>query len=110
MSAFRIMWLMVMFDLPTQSKKDRKLYRWFTRYIDAQGYVRLQYSVYAKVFNSLESANHGKKRLRNFLERNIKRGNVRMILFTDAQFARMEIVIGEQSLQEEVTQKSLFDF
>ena len=33
-----------------------------------------------------------------------------MILFTDAQFARMEIVVGEQSLQEEVTQKSLFDF
>ena len=101
---------MVMFDLPTQTKKDRKRYRWFARHIDAEGYVRLQYSVYAKVFNSLEAANHGKKRLRRFLEVNVKKGNVRMILFTDAQFARMEVVVGEQSLQEKATQKTLFDF
>jgi CRISPR-associated protein Cas2 len=110
MSAFRIMWVMVMFDLPTRTKRDRKRYRWFANYIDAQGYIRLQYSVYAKVFNSLESANRGKRRLRRFLDINVKQGNVRMILFTDAQFAKMEVVVGEQSLQEEATQKTLFDF
>ncbi len=110
MSAFRIMWLVVMFDLPTKSKKDRKHYRWLSRYLDKEGFIRLQYSVYAKVFNSLQSANHGKKRLREFLRVNIKRGNVRMLLFTDAQFGKMEIVVGEQSYQEEIAQPSLFDF
>ena len=110
MSAFRIMWLVVMFDLPTQTKKDRKRYRWFSRHLDAQAYVRLQYSVYAKVFNSLESANHGKKRLRNFLKTNIKKGNVRILMFTDAQFGKMEIIVGEQSVQEKISQPTLFDF
>ena len=110
MSAFRIMWLVVMFDLPTQTKKDRKRYRWFSRYLDKQGYLRLQYSIYAKVFNSLESANHGKKRLKEFLSVNVKKGNVRMLLFTDAQFGRMEIIVGEQSTQEEISQPTLFDF
>ncbi|ADV46722.1 CRISPR-associated endonuclease Cas2 [Nitratifractor salsuginis] len=104
------MWLVVMFDLPTQSKKDRKRYRWLSRYLDKQGFIRLQYSVYAKVFNSLQSANHGKKRMKEFLHINVKKGNVRMLLFTDAQFGKMEIVVGEQSSQEEITQPTLFDF
>lgn len=110
MSAFKIMWLVVMFDLPTQTKKDRKRYRWLSRYLDAQSYVRLQYSIYAKVFNSLGSANNGKRRLRNFVETNIKKGNVRMLLFTDTQFGKMEIIVGESSMQEEIAQPSLFDF
>ncbi len=104
------MWLVVMFDLPTQTKKDRKRYRWLSQYLDKEGFVRLQYSVYAKVFNSIQSANHGKKRLREFLAVNVKKGNVRMLLFTDAQFGKMEIVVGEQSIQEEVVQPTLFDF
>lgn len=103
------MWLVVMFDLPTRTKKDRKRYRWLSRYLDAESYVRMQYSVYAKVFNSVESANYGKKRLRNFLKINVKKGNVRLLMFTDAQFGKMEIIIGEQSSQEEIMQPSLFD-
>jgi len=110
MSAFRLMWLVVMFDLPTQTKKDRKRYRWFARHLDAESYVRLQYSVYAKVFNSVGSANNGKRRLRNFVQTNVKKGNVRMLLFTDAQFGKMEIIVGESSTQEEIVQPSLFDF
>ncbi len=110
MSAFKIMWLVVMFDLPAQTKKERKRYRWLFRHLDAQSYVRLQYSVYAKVFSSLESANHGKKRLKNFVQTNIKKGNIRMIMLTDAQFGKMELLIGEQSTQETVAQPSLFDF
>ena len=110
MSAFRTMWLVVMFDLPTQTKRDRKRYRWFSRYLDAEAYIRLQYSIYAKVFNSVESANHGKKRLRNFLQTNVKKGNVRILMFTDAQFGKMEIIVGEQSTQEQISQPTLFDF
>ena len=110
MSAFRIMWLVVMFDLPTRTKKDRKRYHWLSKYLDGESYIRLQYSVYAKVFNSLGSANHGKRRLRDFVQTNIKRGNVRMLLFTDAQFGKMEIIVGESSTQEEIVQPSLFDF
>jgi len=104
------MWVIVMFDLPTRTPKDRKRYRWFSNHLDVEGYFRLQYSVYAKTFNSLTSANHGKKRLRNFVKSNIKKGNVRMLMFTDAQFARMEHIVGEVSLEEDVAQKTLFDF
>lgn len=110
MSAFRIMWIVVMFDLPTQTKKDKKRYRWLSDFLAKESYMRLQYSVYAKVFSSVESANHGKKRFKEFLKINIKKGNVRFLMFTDVQFGKMEIMIGEQSKQEEVIQLTLFDF
>ena len=110
MSAFRIMWVVVMFDLPTQTKKERKRYRWLSQYLEKETYVRLQYSVYAKVFSSVESANSGKKRFKEFLKTNVKKGNVRFLMFTDSQFAKMEVVIGEPSQEEEFTQLSLFDF
>jgi len=110
MSAFRIMWVVVMFDLPTKSKKDRKRYRWLSQYLEKETYVRLQYSVYAKVFSSVESAVSGKKRFKEFLEINVKKGNVRFLMFTDSQFAKMEVIIGEPSKDEEVTQLTLFDF
>lgn len=104
------MWLVVMFDLPTQTKKERKRYRWFVNFLDKEAYIRLQYSVYAKVFNSLESANYGKKRLKEFLDINVKKGNVRIILFTDSQFGKMEIIVGESTPQQEQAERSLFDF
>ena len=110
MSAFKIMWLIVMFDLPTQTKKDRKRYRWFVNFLDKQGFLRLQYSVYAKVFNSYESAMHGKKRIKEFLHLNIKHGNVRLMMLTDAQFGKMELIVGAPTKQEEIAQPSLFDF
>ena len=110
MSAYRIMWLIVMFDLPTKTAKERKQYRWLSKYLESKTYIRLQYSVYAKVFNSVQSANYGKKRLKEFLRTNVKNGNVRILMFTDAQFGKMEIIIGEKSTQEEISQKTLFDF
>jgi len=110
MSAYRIMWLMVMFDLPTKTKKDKKAYHWFHDELEKEGYMMLQYSVYAKVFASSESANYGKKRLKEFVDKNLKHGNVRLLAFTDKQFSNMEIIIGEQSTEEENEPKQLLLF
>ncbi|WP_457596893.1 CRISPR-associated endonuclease Cas2 [Hydrogenimonas sp.] len=110
MSAFRIMWLLVMFDLPTSTKKERRRYRWFVDFLEKEGYTRIQYSIYAKVFNSYASSQHGKRRLKEFLHMNVKSGNVRLLLFTDKQFSQIELVVGEPSEQEKSVQLTLFDF
>ncbi len=104
------MWLMIMFDLPTTTKKDRKRYQWFHKELEKEGYMMLQYSVYGKIFSSSDSANYGKKRIKDFVERNIKHGNIRMLLFTDKQFANMEIIIGQESIEEENEPKQLLLF
>ncbi len=110
MSAFRIMWLMLMFDLPTKTKKQRKKYHWFHQKLEKEGYTMIQYSVYGKIFSSVESANLGKKRIKDFIKTNIKNGNIRILMFTDKQFAAMDIIIGKKSTEEKNEPKQLLLF
>jgi CRISPR-associated protein Cas2 len=110
MSAFKTMWLMIMFDLPTKTKKDKKRYHWFHDELVKEGYIRIQYSIYAKVFASPESAFFGRQRITKFVKINIKKGNIRMIIFTDKQFANMKVLIGEQSEEEQNAPKQLLLF
>jgi len=110
MSSFKIMWLMLMFDLPTSHKKDRKRYQWFHKELEREGYIMIQYSVYGKIFSSSESALYGKKRIKEFIDKNVKHGNIRILIFTDKQFANMEIIIGEKIEDEENEPKQLLLF
>lgn len=110
MSAFRIMWLMLMFDMPTKTKKQRKSYHWFHKELEIEGYMMIQYSVYGKIFSSVESANLGKKRIKEFVKKNIKNGNIRILMFTDKQFSAMDILIGEKSIEEDNDPKQLLLF
>jgi len=110
MSAFRIMWVMLMFDLPTKTKKQKKRYHWFHDELEKEGYSMLQYSVYGKIFSSVESANLGKKRIKDFVKTNIKNGNIRLLTFTDKQFASMDIIVGEKTIEEDHEPKQLLLF
>jgi CRISPR-associated protein Cas2 len=104
------MWLMLMFDLPTKTKKLRKKYHWFHDELEKEGFMMIQYSVYGKIFSSPESASYGRKRIKEFIDKNIKHGNIRMIMFTDKQFSNMDIIIGEQSAEEKNEPKQLLLF
>jgi len=104
------MWILLMFDLPTKTKKDKKRYHWFHKELEKEGYKMLQYSVYAKMFSSTDSAKHGKKRIKEFVKKNIKKGNIRLFMFTDKQFGAMEMIIGEVSIEEESERKQLLLF
>lgn len=52
----RIMRLLVMFDLPTGSKRERKSYALFRKFLINDGYHMDQYSVYSRVLLSRDSA------------------------------------------------------
>ncbi|MFT0848962.1 CRISPR-associated endonuclease Cas2 [Actinomycetaceae bacterium L2_0104] len=42
------MWCLVMFDLPTKTAEQRREYSNFRNYLLDNGFVRIQYSVYAR--------------------------------------------------------------
>ncbi len=42
------MWLMAMFDLPVETREQRREYTQFRKLLLAQGFVQLQLSVYAR--------------------------------------------------------------
>ena len=68
LNAYRIMWLLVMFDLPVTTKHERKEAALFPKNLEKDGFAMHQFSVYMRYCASLESANVHIKRVKsNFL-------------------------------------------
>jgi CRISPR-associated protein Cas2 len=85
------MWIMVMFDLPVDTPKARKRYREFLKYLKADGFQRLQFSVYARPCPSEENAEVHRTRVQGGLPPD---GHVRIFTFTDKQFERHQVYWG----------------
>lgn len=88
---YRIMWTMVMFDLPVGTKEMRRDYAQFRKMLLEEGFQQLQYSVYGRCNASEESAAALERRIRKNLPPD---GEVRVLQITDKQFGRMQIFIG----------------
>ena len=94
------MWLMVMFDLPTITKEEKREYTRFRKYLLGEGFIQLQYSVYAKFLASRENS---RKYFHYIQEVVPPGGHVRLLMITDKQFGDMVSLYGRQI--EEVERK-----
>ena len=61
------MWIIVMFDLPTDTKEVRKAYHEFREVLLNDGFTMLQFSVYARHSPSEENAVVHENRVKTFL-------------------------------------------
>jgi CRISPR-associated protein Cas2 len=91
-SAYRIMWTLVMYDLPTETKKDRRLAQLFRKDLIKDGFTMFQFSLYIRHSMSHENADVHKKRVVKNLPEN---GKVGILQITDNQFEGMEIFYGQ---------------
>lgn len=91
LNQYRILWVFVFFDLPTETKKDRKKYAQFRKNLKRDGFSMLQFSIYVRHCNSRENANVHQKRVKSFLP---PKGEVIMFTLTDKQFGMMEFFKG----------------
>lgn len=96
----RFMRIIVLFDLPTLTKTDLRVYRNFVKFLEAEGYIRMQFSVYNKLCINVDSANTNIKRLR---QNKPSKGDVRYMLITENQYQRIEDLNNKKSLQENMT-------
>lgn len=90
-NAYRIMWLFCLFDLPTNTKSQRKRASDFRRYLIEDGFDMMQFSVYKRHCGSIESCNVHIKRIKQHLP---SEGTVSILKFTDKQFGDIETFIG----------------
>jgi len=97
-SGYRCMWILVFFDLPTDSKKARKEYTSFRKSLLEDGFSMMQYSVYYRHCASIENTEVHMKRVRNTVPPD---GEVRILTFTDKQFSRMEVFLGKRRTKTE---------
>lgn len=106
-SEYRIMWVLVLFDLPTDTKKDIKNYNIFRTKLIQDGFTMFQFSIYLRHCASKENAEVHIKRVKNFLP---PKGQVGILSITDKQFGKMELFIGkkETDVQTPYQQLELF--
>jgi len=93
LSGYRAMWLIAMFDLPTDTKKARRDYALFRKALMGDGFTQMQYSVYIRHCASEENATVHIQRVESFLPPD---GEVRLIKITDKQFERMRVFWGKR--------------
>lgn len=87
-NAYRIMWMMVFFDLPTDTKKDRRNAARFRKDLVRDGFTMMQFSVYVRHCSSSENTEVHRKRVLGALP---PMGSVNILTVTDKQFGRMEV-------------------
>lgn len=106
-NAYRIMWVLVFFDLPTETKIQRKIYAKFRKDILADGFSMFQFSIYLRHCPSRENANVHIERTKRILP---AKGHVGIMCITDKQFGMMEIFRGQDQVDtpETVQQLELF--
>lgn len=92
------MWIIVFFDLPTDTKKARKQYTRFRNDLLEDGFAMMQYSVYYRHCASKENTTVHLNRVRASVPPD---GEVRVCQFTDKQFERMEIYRGKRRTRTE---------
>ena len=85
-SEYRIMWVLVFFDLPTETKKERKAAAKFRKLLLEDGFIMFQFSIYMRHCPSAENAETHIKRVKSFLP---DLGQVGILSITDKQFAGM---------------------
>ncbi|WP_191013830.1 CRISPR-associated endonuclease Cas2 [Treponema zioleckii] len=86
-NAYRIMWLFCLFDLPTNTKAQRKRACEFRKKLLEDGYDMMQYSVYKRFCGSNEACEVHIKRIKLWLP---AEGKVSILKFTDKQFGQIE--------------------
>lgn len=94
--SYRYMRVLVFFDLPVLTDKNRKDYRNFRKFLIKSGFIMVQESVYCKLVPNSTMA--------DAVTENIRRnkpgaGLVQLLKVTEKQYSKMEYIVGEKASQ-----------
>lgn len=101
------MWLFCLFDLPTNTKSQRKRASDFRKSLIEDGFEMMQFSVYYRHCASMEDCEKHIVRIRKIIP---YEGKVSILKFTDKQFGDIETYLGKtvEKNKKKVTQFELF--
>lgn len=94
LNRYKYMWIYVMFDLPTATKKQRKSAADFRKMLIKDGFSMLQYSVYIRHCASFANAEVHIKRVKSAVP---NEGIVSVLRITDRQFGDTYTFVGQKS-------------
>lgn len=82
--------ILVFFDLPTETAKDRKNYSQFRKFLIKEGFIMMQESVYVKLVLNNSITNSIKDKIS---KNKPQKGIVQMLIITEKQFNSMEYIV-----------------
>ena len=88
----KFMRVLIFFDLPVKTKEERKKANQFRTALLNDGFYMVQFSLYARICNTIESAKMHEERISKSVP---KYGSVRSLIVTEKQYASMNILVGE---------------
>jgi len=91
---YRFMRILVFFDLPNETAKDKTEYRHFRTFLIKEGFVMMQESVYSKLALNGSTVELVKRHLQNNVP---PKGIVQMLVITERQFADTVYLVGENT-------------
>lgn len=95
------MWILLAFDMPTETKEERKSYRIFRKLLLSLGFTPLQKSLYTHYHETIETANAQKKKIC----KQLPKGSFLISIITDQNFNKMTLV--EDQTPKEMPQPPL---
>lgn len=106
-SQYRTMWILVFYDLPTETKRQIKQNGEFRDKLIQDGFEMFQYSIYIRHCDSVQNTEVHVKRVKNAMP---EYGYVAILRVTDRQFAKIEAYYNKKMEQNENQQNLLFDW
>lgn len=98
------MWVLVMYDLPMVTEKERKIYTRFRKRMLNDGFTLFQFSMYLRHCSSRENADVHITRVKSILP---PEGKVGIFAITDKQFGTIELFNGRARAPEPKGPKQL---
>ena len=104
LNQYRIMWVMVLFDLPTETKADQKRAAKFRSGLLKNGFAMFQFSIYVRHCSSRENADVHIKRVKMLLP---EYGKIGVMCITDKQFGMIELFENRRPKEKEAIPQQL---
>lgn len=90
--SYRYMRIIIMFDLPVLTAKQRKEYTDFRKYLLKNGFMMMQESIYCKL---MQNAVAGDTIIENIKKNKPSEGLVQVLRITEKQYSKIECIVGK---------------
>jgi len=101
------MWMIVLFDLPVRTRKERKAATDFRKALLRNGFSMSQFSVYYRLLSGKEAIESHVSEIRSYLP---KSGKVDILCITDKQYENIVSFSGQSQRKSNKNPSQLFLF
>ena len=89
--------MIVFFDLPVVTTKERKVATKFRNFLLKDGYHMIQWSVYSRLCNGTDAVATHQQRLKLNLP---QKGSVRLLVLTEKQYESIDVLVGTATFED----------